>query len=596
MRNLSKSKILAFRQCPKRLWLEIHKPELRDDSGSETAFAIGFQVGDVARKIHDPEGRGVTVDIGELGHGAALALSATLLAEGDGPVFEAGVTIPGALAYADVMLPDRSEGSLRWRMVEVKASTGVKDYQRDDLAVQVFIATSSGVPLASAALALIDNSFVYPGGGDYRGLLYEVDLTEECLSRADEVKGWIEGASVTAELDDEPQQTTGPHCGSPFECPYGAYCRGQQPGEPPVVYPLSSLPRLGGWRREAIVNEGFRDLREVPDELLTGVQQRVRECSVTGVPYFDAPGAAADLADCGSPCCFLDFETIGFAVPVWKGTRPYQQIPFQFSVHRIGEDGGLGHVPFLDLTGNDPSCSAADDLVAACGDRGPVFVYNAKFERRILRELAQRVPDRAKALLAITDRIVDLEPIARRRYYHPGQHGSWSLKAVLPALCPDLSYGDLDGVKDGGMAQAAYQEAVAPAATPEDKHRLARQLLDYCHLDTLALVRMWEVFAGVLAACRIREGGDPVTSSTPRRIGTVCCARPGCSRFCIFPASYQRSTAHNSVFSILQCRAAEAMGNRHGKPNRWHIGNPTSDLQIGHLDTPCQACLLHCLL
>ncbi|MBN8459844.1 MAG: DUF2779 domain-containing protein [Verrucomicrobia bacterium] len=496
MRNLSKSKILAYRQCPKRLWLEIHKPELRDDSGSEAAFAIGFQVGDVARKVHDPDGRGVTVDIEGLGHGPALALSAALLAEGTGPVFEAGVTIPGALAYADVMLPDRSEGALRWRMIEVKASTAVKDYQRDDLAVQVFIATSAGVPLASAGVAHIDNSFVYPGGGDYSGIFREVDLTEECLARAGEVKGWIEGAAETAERDDEPARAVGPHCGSPFACPFGAYCTGPQPGTEPAVYPVSCLPRLFGWRRAAIEEAGIADLREVPDDWLTDIQRRVRDCSVTGTPYFDAEGAAADLAGYGFPCYFLDFETIGFAVPVWKGTRPYQQIPFQFSVHRLGEDGNLDHMPFLDLTGDDPSPSVAADLMAACGVRGPVFVYNARFERRILRELAQRVPGRAEALLAIEARIVDLEPIARRRYYHPCQHGSWSLKAVLPALCPDLSYGDLDGVRDGGMAQMAYQEAVSPSATPEDKHRLARQLLAYCHLDTLALVRMREVFAG----------------------------------------------------------------------------------------------------
>ena len=263
-----------------------------------------------------------------------------------------------------------------------------------------------------------------------------------------------------------------------------------------LAYPLSSLPRLFGWRRAAIEDAGIADLREVPDEWLTDIQRRVRDCSVTGTPYFDAEGAAADLAGCGLPSYFLDFETIGFAVPVWKGTRPYQQVPFQFSVHRLGEDGNLGHMPFLDLTGDDPSPSVAADLMDACGVRGPVFVYNARFERRILRELAQRVPDRAGALLAIEARIVDLEPIARRRYYHPRQHGSWSLKAVLPALCPDLSYGDLDGVRDGGMAQTAYQEAVSPSATPEDKHRLARQLLAYCHLDTLALVRMREVFAG----------------------------------------------------------------------------------------------------
>ena len=130
MRNLSKSKILAYRQCPKRLWLEIHKPELRDDSASEVVFAIGNQVGEVARQVFDPHGNGTFIDIDALGHAEAISQSATLLAEGAGPVFEAGLTASGALAYADVMLPDRSDGTLRWRMIEVKSSTSVKEIGR----------------------------------------------------------------------------------------------------------------------------------------------------------------------------------------------------------------------------------------------------------------------------------------------------------------------------------------------------------------------------------------------------------------------------------------------------------------------------------
>jgi len=179
MRNLSKSKIIAFRQCPKRLWLELHKPELRDDSASEVVFKIGYQVGDIARTIYEPDGTGVTIDLETLGHGEAHARSAALLAQGRSPVFEAGMRIEGTLAYADVMLPDLADGTLRWRMIEVKSSTGVATYHRDDIAVQSHIAVSSGVRLSSVALAHIDNSFVYQGDGDYRGLLHEVDLTDE---------------------------------------------------------------------------------------------------------------------------------------------------------------------------------------------------------------------------------------------------------------------------------------------------------------------------------------------------------------------------------------------------------------------------------
>jgi|GEM_PF-1791730 len=140
MRSLSKSKILAYRQCTKRLWLELHRSDLKDDSGSETAYRIGNEIGEVARLIYDESGTGVFVDLDELGFDEAFARSERLLREGGGPVFEAGLKMPSALAFADVMLPDTSDGSLRWRMIEVKSAAGIKDYYREDIAVQAYVA------------------------------------------------------------------------------------------------------------------------------------------------------------------------------------------------------------------------------------------------------------------------------------------------------------------------------------------------------------------------------------------------------------------------------------------------------------------------
>ena len=185
-----------------------------------------------------------------------------------------------------------------------------------------------------------------------------------------------------------------------------------------------------------------------------------------------------------------------FPVPCWVGTRPYQQLPFQFSLHIIHSNGRMEHHGFLDLSGNDPSQSCAAELVRLCGNDGPVFAYNAGFESGVMRQLAERFPEYAAGLSAITNRLVDLLPIARRHYYHPDQHGSWSIKAVLPALCPDLSYDQLDGVQDGMMAQTAYLEAIAVETSEERKEQIRKQLHEYCKLDTLAMVRMWEVFLG----------------------------------------------------------------------------------------------------
>ncbi len=493
MSGLSKSKIIAFRQCPKRLWLEIHQAELRDDSSSEAVFQIGYQVGDAARRIYDPEGTGVTIDISALGHRDALSLSAELLREGRGPVFEAGVSIDGALAYADVMLPDRSDGTLRWNMIEVKSSTSVKDYHHDDIAVQSYIATAAGVPLASVVVAHIDNTFVYPGDGDYRGLLKENDLTGEALSRSDEVREWIAGAQAVASLPDEPVIETGPQCSTPFPCGFCGYCNRDKVWP---EYPLTSLPRLSASKREQLEEMGIEDLREVPDEYLSANQSRVKECTASGSVFFDAEGAAADLAPHGFLAYFLDFESIQFAVPIWKGTRPYQQIPFQYSLHVIAEDETLRHSGFLDLSGNEPSHALALCLIDQCGEHGPVFAYNAGFECRIMRELAAQFPDLAPALESIIDRVVDLLPVARNRYYHPSQHGSWSIKAVLPAMVPELSYDQLDGVQDGYAAGEAFLEAIAPETTAERKKVIECQLSEYCKLDTFAMVKLWKLFTG----------------------------------------------------------------------------------------------------
>ncbi len=493
MHNLSKSKIIAYRQCKRRLWLEIHKPELRDDSASETVFQIGNQVGEIARQIYDPENIGIVIDVQGLGHGGALAQSAELLAEGTVPLFEAGVTIPGALAYADVMLPDLSDGTLRWKMIEVKSSTSVKDYQCDDIAVQAYIASAAGVKLSSISLAHIDNSFVYPGDGDYQGLLKESDLTAQALSRSDEVKEWIDGAQAVAALTEEPDVATGPHCNTPFTCGFCDYCNRDKVWP---EYPLTSLPRLSRKNRELLESLGIEDLRNVPDDYLSEIQARVKEHTASGTVYFDAAGAAADLAPHGFPAYFLDFETAMFAVPIWKGTRPYQQIPFQYSLHILYENGHLRNPCLLDLTGNDPSENFSRFLIRFCDTQGPIFVYNAAFEKRIMRELAARFPDLAPALHALIGRVVDLWPIARNRYYHPSQHGSWSLKTVLPAAIPELSYDQLEGVQDGGMAVAAFMEAIAPATTVERKLEIERQLISYCELDTFALVRLYQFFTG----------------------------------------------------------------------------------------------------
>ena len=494
MRHFSKSKLTAFRQCPKRLWLEIHSSDLRvDSSGTEARFQTGYQVGEIARKLYDPSESGALIDVEAQGFAEAFARSAQLLADSRQPIFEAGLNAAGALAFADVMLPHVENDEVHWQMIEVKSSTSVKDYHRDDIAIQAFVAQASGVKLKSVSVAHIDSSWIYPGDADYRGLLTEADLTEEAFARTEEVRNWIAEAQHIADQPTEPEIAVGDHCSVPFECGFCDYCHRD------VVrpeFPLSLLPNFSSARRAQLAEQGVTDLREVSDGFLTDRQNRIKEHTLANTVYFDAVGAKKDLAPYGFPAYFLDFESIQFAVPIWKGTRPYQQICFQFSLHILSESGILTHSAFLDLSGQDPSESFTKALVRICGDHGPVFVYSSAFEKDRLSDLAQRYPGLAPALLNINYRVVDLLPIARNRYYHPSQEGSWSIKAVLPAAVPDLSYDQLTGVQDGGMAMEAFTEAISSDTPPDRKAEIEGQLLAYCELDTLAMVRLWQLFTG----------------------------------------------------------------------------------------------------
>ena len=494
MRTFSKSKLLSYRQCPKRLWLEIHHPELRvDSSATQASFTVGHKVGEIAQRLYDPTGQGQVINAQVEGFSEAFSRTMELLASSQ-PIFEAGFKAGGALAFADVLLPVQDAGQRAWRMVEVKSSTSVKDYHRDDTAIQAFVARTAGVPLVSIALARIDSTWVYPGEGNYEGLLVEDDLTEQAFGRQSEVQTWIAEAQTIAKRTTEPEIRTGSQCGDPYECGFLTYCQGQ---ESQPEFPVNWLPRIQASALKAhIATNGVLDMREIPDDLLNERQRSVKLHTLAGSTYFDEVGAGNELSSCKFPMHFLDFETIQFAVPIWKGTRPYQQIPFQFSLHRLSQTGKLDKKSFLDISGDDPSRAFAEALIDTCGSDGTIYVYNAGFETARIRELAKRFSKLSEDLLSINERVVDLLPIARQYYYHPSQHGSWSIKKVLPAIAPQLRYDDLEGVQDGSMAMNVFLEAIAPSTTGSRRKQIEIQLTNYCSLDTYAMFKLWQFFSG----------------------------------------------------------------------------------------------------
>jgi len=241
------------------------------------------------------------------------------------------------------------------------------------------------------------------------------------------------------------------------------------------------------------MHSGYGDLRDVPEaELKNDLQRRIWQQSRLEKPYVDAELRTL-VGSLPFPRYYLDFETVAPAVPIFTGTRPFEALPFQWSCHIEKSRGRVEHAEFLDLGAEPPMRRLAESLLATLGTAGPILVYTP-YERRVLKELAARYTDLAGRLAALDERIVDLHPPTRRHYYHPAMLGSWSIKAVLPTVAPDLSYSALGEVQDGLAAQNAYFEAIEPGTTDARRAALRRALLDYCKQDTLALVRLVEFF------------------------------------------------------------------------------------------------------
>jgi hypothetical protein len=317
MTTLSKSKLLSFLKCPKSLWLEVHRRDLKIvTDATEAKYEVGNAVGEIARQLYDPTGRGVLFNAQEKGYAETYSSSRAGL-EGSRPLFEAGFAASGATAFADVMLPATKAGKRVWRMVEVKSAGKVKDYHRDDAAIQAFVALKAGVSLVSIAVAHVDTQWVYPGGSNYDGLFKEVDLTGEAFGRAGEVEGWIADAQALLKRRKPPAIDMGRHCTEPWECGFSDFCSGQQPQ---AEYPVSWLPNVQTKAlKEFLSRPDATDMRHVPDDLLNETQLRVKKHTVANTVYFDRKGSKAALAEYSLPLYFLDFETAMFAVPIWKG-------------------------------------------------------------------------------------------------------------------------------------------------------------------------------------------------------------------------------------------------------------------------------------
>ena len=481
--SLSKSKLIAQWQCPKRLHLEKHHPDFGQVSARTRAlWATGHRVGDVAQQLYGAPG---SVEI-EFDRRIGLMIRKTRdLIDGgaDYPIFEATFRYEGVLIRVDALIP-HGDG---WRVVEIKASTSVKDYHVLDCAIQDWVLRNSGIDVTSISLAHIDNQFVYQGDGQYAGLLVEHDLTDEVRTLEPAVLELV-AAARDAVAGPMPLIDVGKQCTSPYECQFIEHC---WPND--SAYPISGLAgdkaKLGEY-----VALGYKDICDVPAEDISApTQQRIHRVTCSGEPEILA-GAAREFSALPYPRYYLDFETIGPPIPFWPGTRPYAAVAIQWSCHIESTPGEFRHEEFLDLSGAPPMRALALSLIETLGDSGPVLMWS-NYEKLVINNLVELLPDLEKPLQAIVDRLYDMQPVVKENYYHPDMLGSWSIKAVMPTINPDMDYAGLEGIKEGTAASEGFIEAIQPETSIERKAELDIQLRRYCRFDTEAMVEILKFFA-----------------------------------------------------------------------------------------------------
>ena len=352
--------------------------------------------------------------------------------------------------------------------------------------VQTCALPISGISLCDTYLGHVNSQFVLRKPTDYTGLLVEVKVPAAVRALIPSIAEKAANALGVIAESSPPERAMGSHCTAPHPCPFVDRCSALSGPQP--EYPLSILPR-GAKVAAELAAEGYTDLRDVPiGRLSSSSHQRVHQATVTGEPVLDR-AATAELRQLRPPFSYLDFETMNFAVPEIIGTRPYEQCPFQWSLHVETSGGGLlQHADYLEVERFTDKRALAIRLLEALPSEGPIFVYNRTLEKGALELLARLVPELAPRLRAIVGRLFDLLPVTRAAYYHPAMRGSWSIKAVVPTLDPTLGYEGLEEIQDGEAAQLAFLEMRDPATTPVRREELATRMRTYCERDTYAMV------------------------------------------------------------------------------------------------------------
>jgi hypothetical protein len=486
--RLSKSRFTAGLQCHKRLYLQVHQPELaaQPDESRQARFEQGTEVDRVARGLF-PEGVLVEAEYTEMNK--ALAQTSRLVADGKAPaVFEATFDHQMVLVRVDVL--QRLAKGKRWKLIEVKSSTTMKDYYVPDIAIQRFVLEGLGFSVIPC-LMLLNHEYVYDGLVHDLNKLFKI---EDVTAETDNV---IKGlpAEVRAQLqmlsrDVAPDIEPGPQCSNPFECEFYDICNKPVPGDH-----VSRLPRIAESKLRQLADLGVSAIVDIPTGFpLTKMQLHALASAVSGKTWFSKE-LGKKLKELKYPLYFMDFETFAPAIPRFVGMSPFGKIPFQWSVHVQRKDRTeLEHYEFLAEDAGDPRLAFLQSLIRVLGGAGHIVVYHQPFESGVLATLAYCFPEYKSAINGLQRRLWDLLPVIRSHTYHIDYQGSFSLKDVLPALVPEMTYKHME-VAEGIEAGLAWDRMIHGQVDEAEKRRLRTALLAYCKQDTLAMVKLLEVLS-----------------------------------------------------------------------------------------------------
>lgn len=480
---LSKSQFIRGLQCHKSLWLYKNKPSLRSKPATQekALFETGNQVGDLACQLF-PDG--IEIEFNPNDFAGMAQQTMALIAKGQEVIYEATFQQKGLFVMADILVKNDD----KWDVYEVKASTKVKEYHKNDAAVQWY-ALSEVLDLNSISIIHINNQYERQGSLDIHQLFHVENITDIVEAKQTEVSIHLQ-AMENMILEEEPEIEIGPQCSDPHDCDFKTHC--WKDISSPSVF---DLYRMRADKKFELYRQGITTYDQIPaSQKLSDVQQAQVESYLNQKTLVDKSIIQSFIGTVQYPIHFFDFETFQEAAPRFDGQKPYVLMPFQYSLHIQHTDGTVEHKEYLGDEHTDPRQALAEQMVNDILSHGSLMAYNQSFEKRVIRELAQSFPQYKTELMQIHDRFVDLlDPFRALGYYHPNFNGSFSIKSVLPAMFPndpELDYKELD-IQNGGMAMDTFAN-LHRLKEPSQRDKIRHDLLAYCHLDTLAMVRIYE--------------------------------------------------------------------------------------------------------